>query len=250
MPFTFSHIAAVLPFLRRRRAWWSATGLVAGSLAPDFEKFLRLGAHNGHSHSWASLLYFSCPMGLVLGSVFHGVVRRPLIAHLPQVLHRRLTHYQHVAWGRYFGQNYGRVLLSVLLGGATHLLWDSFTHRRGELVLLLPGLRAVWHIGPVWAPAFVFINALSSLLGLALTLLAIAQLPALDRPRAPVVARLLYWLLAALVGVGLLSARLLLAGHGLKNIDVVISAVAGGLAGVGVASACFLPLLPRLSALA
>jgi hypothetical protein len=239
MPFTFSHIAAVLPLLRHRAARWSATGLIAGSLAPDFEKFLRLGPHNSYSHSWASLLYFSCPMALGLAFGFHGVVRNPLLAHLPQGLHRRLAHYQHFAWSRYFRQHAGRVLLSVLLGAATHLVWDSFTHRRGALVAHWPALRAVWHVGRLYAPAFVFINALSSVLGAGLVLSALLRLPALAAPRPPVSARLLYWLLAGVVALGLVGGRLLLAEQALKNIDVIITVVAGGLAGVGAASAFF-----------
>ena len=239
MPFTFSHVVAVLPLLRRSRTRWSSTGLVAGSLAPDFEKFLRLGAHNGYSHSWASLLYFSCPVALVLAFVFHGVVRYPLIVHLPHALHRRLARYQHFAWGRYFRQHPGRVLLSILVGGATHLVWDSFTHRRGELVLLLPCLRAVWHVGRVYAPGFVMVNALSSLLGLGLGLLAVWQLPPVAAPRPAAVARVLFWLLAGVVAAGVVAGRLLLAERSLKNIDVIISVVAGGLAGLGLVSALF-----------
>jgi hypothetical protein len=239
MPFTFSHVAAVLPLLRRRPSRWSATGLIAGSMAPDFEKFMRLGAHNDHSHSLASLLYFSCPVALGLAFLFHGVVRRPLLAHLPHVLHRRLSRYQHLAWGPYFRRRYGRVLLSIVLGGATHLVWDSFTHRRGELVQLLPGLRAVWHVGRVYAPGFVMVNALSTLLGLLLLALAMGQLPPVAAPRPPALARVLFWLLAGVVAAGVVGGRLLLADYSLKNIDVLISIVAGGLAGLGAASLCF-----------
>ena len=94
MPFTFSHIAAVLPLLRNRKIRWSTTGLVLCSITPDFEKFLRLSAHNDHSHSWASLFYFSCPMALGLAFLFHGVVRNPLIAHLPRALRQRLARFQ------------------------------------------------------------------------------------------------------------------------------------------------------------
>ena len=239
MPFTFSHIAAVLPLLRRRTARWSSTGLVAGSLAPDFEKFLRLSAHNGHSHTWASLLYFSCPMALGLSFGFHWVVRNPLIAHLPQGLHRRLARYQHFAWGRYFRQRASWVLLSILLGATTHLVWDSFTHRQGGMVVYWPALRAVWHVGSLYAPAFVVVNALSTVLGAGLVLAALLRLPAVAQPRPPVSARLLYWILAGVVALGLVGGRFLLAEYPLQNIDVIITVVAGGLVGLSGASVFF-----------
>ena len=41
MPFTFSHPAAVLPLRLLPRHWFSLTGLVIGSMVPDFEYFLR-----------------------------------------------------------------------------------------------------------------------------------------------------------------------------------------------------------------
>jgi hypothetical protein len=44
MPFTFAHTALIIPlcYIRRRYRWISATGLITGSVAPDFEKFFRL----------------------------------------------------------------------------------------------------------------------------------------------------------------------------------------------------------------
>ena len=42
MPFTFSHPAIVLPLVRKSGHWFSATGLIIGSLTPDFEYFMRM----------------------------------------------------------------------------------------------------------------------------------------------------------------------------------------------------------------
>lgn len=239
MPFTFSHLAAVLPLLRRHSGRWSSTSLIAGSVAPDFEKFLRLGAHDGFSHSWASLLYFSCPMALALAFGFHGLVRNAFIMHLPRTLHRRLGHYQHFGWASYFRRHPGRVLLSVLLGATTHLVWDSFVHRQGIMVVHWPALRALWHVGRVYAPAFVVVNALSSVLGAGLVLLALLRLPAVDHPRPPASARALFWLLACLAGLALVMGRFWLAQYPLADLDVIITVVAGGLVGLSAASVFF-----------
>lgn len=244
MPFTFSHVAAVLPLLRGRPSRWSATGLIIGSIVPDFEKFLRLSAHNGHSHSWASLFYFSCPMAVGLAFLFHGVVRNPLLAHLPTGLHRRLARFGRFQWPPYFRRHYGRVLASVLLGASTHLVWDSFTHRTGELVALWPFLKTPWHVGTLWAPVFVVANLLSSVAGLWLVLRALWRLPlAPSLPAgtpAPAPARTRYWRLVGVVALALVGARLLVPGP-LKDIDVIISALSGSMIGVGVASAYWSP---------
>ncbi|WP_240482010.1 DUF4184 family protein [Flavobacterium psychrophilum] len=39
MPFTFSHPAIILPLRYLPRQWFSLTGLIIGSLTPDFEYF-------------------------------------------------------------------------------------------------------------------------------------------------------------------------------------------------------------------
>ena len=237
MPFTFSHIAAVLPLLRNRKIRWSATGLVLGSITPDFEKFLRLSAHNDHSHSWASLFYFSCPMALGVAFIFHGVVRNPFITHLPRALRQRLARFQRFNWAQYFRRHYGRVLASVLLGAASHLGWDSFTHRDGEMVTRWPLLQAHWHIGPLWFPTFVAVNLLSSVVGIALVLAAVWRLPLGPVPQQLAGTKRRYWRVVGLVVLVLLAGRLLLATAPLKDIDVIISVLSGAMMGVGVASA-------------
>ncbi len=239
MPFTLAHVAAVLPLLRSRKARWSATGLVLGSIAPDFEKFLRLSAHNSHSHSWLSLFYFSCPVAVGLAFVFHGVVRNPLITYLPRPLRQRLARYRSFDWPSYFRQHYGRVLGSVLLGATMHLVWDSFTHRGGEMVAWWPLLRVPCHIGSFWGPVYVMANLLSSAVGVGLVMAALWRLPVAAAPLVSAGAQLRYWSLVSLVGLGLLAARLLLASHPLKDIDVIINLLSGLMVGIGVASLSF-----------
>ncbi|WP_262496247.1 DUF4184 family protein [Flavobacterium piscis] len=39
MPFTFSHPAIILPLKYLPKNWISLTGLIIGSLTPDFEYF-------------------------------------------------------------------------------------------------------------------------------------------------------------------------------------------------------------------
>lgn len=40
MPFTFSHPAIILPLSYLPKKWFSLTGLIIGSLIPDFEYLL------------------------------------------------------------------------------------------------------------------------------------------------------------------------------------------------------------------
>jgi hypothetical protein len=236
MPFTLSHVAAVLPMLRGQKVRWSATGLILGSITPDFEKFVRLGAHNELSHSWASLVYFSLPVAVVLAFLFHGLIRNPLIAHLPLPLRQRLARFQRFDWVRHFRQHYPNVVLSVLLGAATHLVWDSFTHLQSPLIKYWPFLMMPLHVGAIYAPVFVVANAISSAVGLWLVVAAVWRLPARRVPLVPASASYRYWGMVGLIAPLLLAGRLLLVSTPLLNIDVIISIISGTMMGILVAS--------------
>ena len=54
MPFTPAHTALVLPFIQKR--YLSATGLIAGSVAPDFEYFFKMSTNGVHGHTIPGLL--------------------------------------------------------------------------------------------------------------------------------------------------------------------------------------------------
>ena len=51
MPFTFSHPAIVLPLKYLPKKWFSFTGLIIGSMTPDFEYFLRMKVKSDYSHT-------------------------------------------------------------------------------------------------------------------------------------------------------------------------------------------------------
>lgn len=83
MPFTISHPAIVLPLTFLPRQWFSLTGLVIGSLTPDFEYFLRMRIKSNYSHTLDGLFWFDLPLGLLLAFLFHNVVRDSLFDNLP-----------------------------------------------------------------------------------------------------------------------------------------------------------------------
>jgi Domain of unknown function (DUF4184) len=124
MPFTLSHAAAALP-LRRARLVTSA--LVVGTMAPDFEYFLALKAHDKFGHRFPGVLLLTLPVALLVLWIFHAFVKVPAATLLPQRLQSRVAGYL----GKFRFGGLGRFLLivfSILVGIATHILWDSFTH--------------------------------------------------------------------------------------------------------------------------
>ena len=129
LPFTLAHPAAVLPF--RRVLVFSA--LIVGSLSPDFHYFFNLGPRGHFSHSIKGAFLFALPVSITVLWVFHTVMKAPLIALAPQrhqeKLFRFATPFRWLPASRLV-----LILLSLMMGIATHLLWDSITHEHGLVV--------------------------------------------------------------------------------------------------------------------
>jgi len=67
------------------------------------------------------------PLALVTLWLFHTVVKRPLVDLFPDAVGRRLVGY--LGEFRFGGAaRFGLIVISILVGIATHLIWDSFTH--------------------------------------------------------------------------------------------------------------------------
>ncbi|MGQ0504047.1 MAG: DUF4184 family protein [Myxococcaceae bacterium] len=122
MPITLpAHAAAVLPFFRARRVL-SPLALVVGACAPDFGYLVAI--QSLRSHTFKGLFTFCLPVGWAM-YLWSCVLVLPVLKH---------------ASGNALGIDWGRVLdpepprglaatPSLLIGAATHLIWDGFTHR-------------------------------------------------------------------------------------------------------------------------
>lgn len=141
MPFTFSHPAAILPLHYFSRKKLSITGLIAGSLVPDFEYFVRDFHKSFYSHTWAGLFYIDVPAGLLLCFLYHLLIRDPFYNNAPYFLKRKLASFQPLSWMACFQQNWKTVLLSLLLGAASHLVWDKLTHHTVPMVQSASGFN-------------------------------------------------------------------------------------------------------------
>lgn len=171
MPFTLSHAAAVLPV--RRRVIVSA--FVLGSFAPDFEYFLRLSPQSRYSHELPGLLVFTLPAALFAIFLFHVVIKRPLLTLVPVWLERRLTP-QCVEF-RFGGlKRFAAIVASAAAGVATHIAWDSFTHRDTWLYEHSSILQYRFFI-PVYGEIWIYkiLQQVSTLAGIAVLAWVIAK---------------------------------------------------------------------------
>lgn len=107
-------------------------------MSPDFEYFLRLNIKSCYSHTLLGVFWFDLPISLLVAFIFHLAIRKKIISNLPTFLQSRLNPFYSFNWLMHLKRNWVAVFLSIVIGAYSHLLWDSFTHKTGYFVSLLP----------------------------------------------------------------------------------------------------------------
>lgn len=130
MPFTVSHAAAALPLLR---TGLPASALVIGTMSPDLPYYLPLPLPlpaGWATHSAVGVVTVDLLLAAGAWALWHGLLVAPALAAAPTGLRARLVGC--VAVGlRLRLSSAGQVflvLLSLVVGAATHVLWDEFSH--------------------------------------------------------------------------------------------------------------------------
>ena len=232
MPFTFSHPAIVLPVTYLPKKWYSLSGLIIGSMTPDFEYFIRMKDYSKYSHTWDGLFWFDLPLGLILIFIFHNVVRDILIGYLPFSLNIRFSSFAKFNWNKYFLRNIIVVLISLIVGIASHIFWDSFTHANGYFFHSIPFFEAPVSILNHRVDGANILQYVSSVIGGIVMLLAVFKLPEGHNTKQDNI--LNFWLLVSLVMISVVNVRLyldtILNHH--KHEDIIVTMISGALIGI------------------
>jgi len=133
MPLTFAHPAAILPFSRKSRSI-HFSALVLGSMAPDFEYFLTGRPMGEIGHTFAGFIWFNLPLVILVYFIYRLFVHKTLFNHLPICL-------QDPYVKKIDSNGIVKIVVfcySALFGMLTHVVWDSFTHINGYMVLKFP----------------------------------------------------------------------------------------------------------------
>ena len=172
MPFTLAHPAVIIPFLKVFKNRISLTGLIIGSIVPDFEYLFNIVQRSVISHTAEGIIYFNIPVAIFLSVCWHGWVKQVLIPNLPARLQVFFLKHLDLNWFVYLKKNWHIYLLSLMMGICLHVLWDSFSHANGYFVvhykfmhqtLLLPSIslyRLSWWISSLAGIYFVWKFAL------------------------------------------------------------------------------------------
>lgn len=161
MPYTLAHPAAILPL--RKIKLFTTAGLVFGAMSPDFEHMIRLNVISIYSHTLLGLFWFCVPLGLLATWTYRKLWRYPAGALFPCFK----SDVRPPLW---------KDAVSVFVGAATHITWDSFTHEGRWGVELLPFLNAQVEImSGRFLPGWNLLQHASTLLGLVCLALVIGK---------------------------------------------------------------------------
>lgn len=198
MPFTAAHPAIILPLINRKI--FSATGLIVGSISPDFEYFFKARVSGIYGHTVAGIFYFDLPVCFLIAFLFHELIKDSFISNLPAFLQRRLSNVRSFDFRNYFKSKYYIFVLSALLGAGSHVLWDSFTHNGTFFVKNLSFYQGSYiPFQGVNYPLWYALQHISTFTGLTLLVMFILFMPE-DKERELDSPKILYW--ASLIALG------------------------------------------------
>lgn len=243
MPFTFCHPAIVLPLTKLSKTRLSATGLIIGSMAPDFEYFLKMRMEKIHGHSFWGMFYFDLPLTILLAFAFHLLVRDALILNLPELLKKRLDPFVGFDWLEWVKRKWYVLLYSALIGILSHIFWDAFTHSNGYFVRHFDILQGSVNIFGVIMRKADFLQALSTVVGGLIILLALVWPQKNDISSAALRRKTIYWFCVMMILIVIIFLR------DIQNLgDFVATFISGGLIGLLITPLILKQLKPKKNA--
>jgi len=230
MPFTPGHPAIILPLVRSR--YLSATGLIIGSMSPDFEYFFRMSVMGTHGHTKAGIFYFDVPVTIILALLFHMVVKGNLIRNLPPILQRRFQDTLKLDFLNYLRNYWGIFLISATIGAASHIFWDSFTHNDRFFVRLFSEIYDNTYVPFQGAnyPLFYVLQHISTVVGVSVVVMYIAFM----KPQTAIgisTPKIRYWLLVLAIAIAVLRLRFFVQPYDYNLGNVVVSGITGLIVG-------------------
>lgn len=197
--------------------------MVVGSLSPDFEYFVRLAPQGTFGHTWLGVLVADLPFSLLVLWLYQNYLKTGLYATAPGLFPFREAERKAGPVARGL-MHWVIVVASILLGAATHIVWDSFTHKRSwpyEHIAFLQTHIPVFH----WrVDMSTFLQVASSVAGMVVLLVLWARWVGTERrPGMPTVRRLGVVLAAIAVLIALLRAMAL--AHLFGKLDFTIIAI-------------------------
>ena len=203
MAFTIAHMAAALPFYKSNSKshswrWIQFDALLIGTMIPDLHYFLRIGESlSNKSHEWIGLFTYCLPWGLLIFALWYWLLKPATFALIQPFFKEPLTNTSELFYVKndsydklhfnvtYHSKNTGLiiffkkrficwldlflipVIFGLILGAATHLIWDGITHADGFIARHIDWLQYRLYIYPFQGTTISrLLQYLSSIVGL------------------------------------------------------------------------------------
>ncbi|ANE48384.1 hypothetical protein SY83_21235 [Paenibacillus swuensis] len=232
MPFTFAHPLYIAPLKWLQPSYISLTGLILGSMSPDYEYFIALEPFQSIGHSATGLLFQGIPLSILFACLFHYIIKIPLAEHLPSLYNTDLKTRQWIKMNEH--RKFGNLkaafvfLICVVIGFYSHIGLDAFTHKSGSFVTKYSFLQQTIAGFPVYK----LLQHTLSLIGLTLEAWFLINLlkrtkltTASDRQRPHT--KLRYWLLVMLITIITVALKLTFTASTNTIGIIVVSTISG-----------------------
>jgi len=143
MPFTPTHVVAIVPIWGAVPRWLPLSALAIGSMIPDVVMFLPGLGEYTITHSVHGIFTACMPLGIGFYLLYQLLAKRPLIDLLPSAWRKRLHGHIQPNIQPTIGF-FVSVAIATVIGASSHVLWDSFAHYGRWGVRQLPALEEVW----------------------------------------------------------------------------------------------------------
>lgn len=246
LPFTFAHPAVILPFRRINKRYLSTTGLILGSMAPDFEYFIMLEPYQSIGHTFLGLFLQAIPLCVLFAFIWYQLVMKELALHLPISIEKKRRHGLttttaiHPRWQLSQMRDWMVYITSVVLGFYSHIFLDAFTHQTGFFVQRWTWLNdsLIFNI-----PIYKFMQHGFTLIGLMVIGWWFLRTYSLRRKENQIrKQQVWFWLVVGIVMITTVLFKLLISGRITVGM-LVVSPISGFV--LGIVSASFIAVLKR-----
>lgn len=121
MPFTLSHAVLAPPLAKLTGDRLPIAALAIGTMVPDLFRLFTNANYDG-SHQWSGLIFPNLVLGLVFCAIWYALYRPMLLIFFG--LNKPLNIH---SLNRFCGFILS-LIVAILIGTATHLVWDGLTH--------------------------------------------------------------------------------------------------------------------------
>ncbi|PWV94481.1 uncharacterized protein DUF4184 [Paenibacillus cellulosilyticus] len=239
-PFTFAHPLYAIPLKAVKPRYLSVSGLILGSMSPDFEYFLALEPRQTIGHTFKGLLLETIPLCVILLILTHLMIKS-FTSHLPSIAQLDVRAYQRIRLVDLRSlRSWIVFIVSVIIGFYSHLFVDAFTHESGYFVLRHSSLQHEYFSLPLYK----LLQYLLSLIGMAAEFILLAWMlfrtPVYSDPNKVRnihwLGKIKFWCIVTIITIGIVTAKLALTTSTNTIGILVVAPISGVLAGIAIAS--------------